>query len=401
MRILTVGNMYPPHHLGGYEITWRSSVEHLRAAGHRVSVLTTDFVRAGVSGGDEPGVSRELRWYWRDHRFPRLGLGSRIALERHNAEVLDRHLGHERPDAVCWWAMGGMSLGLVERVRRRGLPAAGVVGDDWMVYGPKVDAWLRVAGRGGFGSALARAAGLPASLDLSRSALWLFNSERTRAAALETGLDPRSARVANPGIDTRLFAPAAEHPWEWRLACVGRIDPRKGLTLAVEALAELPQARLRLAGAGDDRHASELLERARALGVSERFELREAARSEVAEVYGAADAVLFPVLWEEPWGLAPLEAMACGRPVIASGHGGSAEYLRDGENCLISPPEDGGAGLARALERLAGDERLRARLREGGLATSNRFTEQSYNERIEVTLDEVAGRRAPSPGGPP
>jgi len=387
--------MYPPHHLGGYEITWRSSVEQLRGAGHEVSVLTTDFRRAGVEEGDEPGVHRELRWYWHEHRFPRIGLRARIALERHNAAVLGRQLENARPDAVCWWAMGGMSLGLIELVRRRGLPAVGVVGDDWMAYGPKVDAWHRVAAHRPLGGPLARAAGLPATVELSRSALWLFNSERTRAAALELGLDPRAARVANPGIDTGLFRPARPRPWGWRLACVGRIDPRKGLELAVDALAELPEAVLRIAGAGDDGHASELLERAHRLGVHDRLELREAPRDQVADVYGAADAVLFPVLWPEPWGLTPLEAMACGRPVVASGRGGSAEYLRDGENCLIADPEAGGGALARALERLAGDEALRGRLRAGGLATAARFSEGDYNRRIEAALEEVA-ERAPA-----
>ena len=43
MRVLTVGNMYPPHHLGGYELVWRAAVRHLRSLGHEASVLTTDF----------------------------------------------------------------------------------------------------------------------------------------------------------------------------------------------------------------------------------------------------------------------------------------------------------------------------------------------------------------------
>ena len=393
--------MYPPHHLGGYEITWRSSVEHLRGAGHEVSVLTTDFRRAGVRDEDEPGVHRDLRWYWRDHRFPPIGLRARIALERHNADVLDRHLATRRPQAVCWWAMGGMSLGLIEMVRRYGVPAVGMVGDDWMAYAPRVDAWRRVAARRPLGAALARAVQLPASVDLSRSALWLFNSERTRATALALGLDPGAARVANPGIDTGLFRPAAERPWEWRLACVGRIDPRKGLALAIDALARLPEAVLRIAGAGDEVHARELLDRAGALGVRDRLVLREAAREEVVDVYAGADAVLFPVLWEEPWGLTPLEAMACGRPVVASGRGGSAEYLRDGENCLIADPQEGGPALVRALKRLAGDEALRGRLRKGGFATAGRFSEDAYNRRIEAALAEVVERAPQIAGGLP
>src|SRR5919205_347440 len=99
VRVLTVGNMYPPHHLGGYELMWRSAVGHLRDSGHEVRVLTTDYraLAPDPSTPDEAGVSRELLWYWRDHAFPRLGIRARLALERHNAGVLSRHLDELRP----------------------------------------------------------------------------------------------------------------------------------------------------------------------------------------------------------------------------------------------------------------------------------------------------------------
>src|SRR3954452_10150102 len=143
MRVLAIGNIYPPHDFaGGYELTWRSSVLHLRGRGHEVRVLASDH-RADWTGDElDPDVHRELRWYWRDHAFPRHGLRERIRLERHNAAVLARHLESFRPEAVAWWGMGGMSLGLVERVRRIGLPAVGVVGDEWLRWGPRADGWL-------------------------------------------------------------------------------------------------------------------------------------------------------------------------------------------------------------------------------------------------------------------
>ena len=72
MRLLTVGNMYPPHHFGGYELVWRAAVEHLRGAGHEVRVLTTD-VDTGTTEPDDPDVHRELRWHLRDGEFDELG----------------------------------------------------------------------------------------------------------------------------------------------------------------------------------------------------------------------------------------------------------------------------------------------------------------------------------------
>ena len=65
MRVLTVGNMYPPHSYGGYELVWHSAVEHLRERGHDVTVLTTD-TRTGTFAPDPPHVHRELRWHLRD-----------------------------------------------------------------------------------------------------------------------------------------------------------------------------------------------------------------------------------------------------------------------------------------------------------------------------------------------
>src|SRR5205807_5019445 len=133
VRVLAVGNMYPPHHFGGYELVWRSAVEHLRSRGHEVHVLTTGHrEKVGLDEAAdvaEADISRALRWYWRDHRFPRIGLRARIELERENWRTLERHLAEHRPDVVAWWAMGGMSLSLIERVRLRGIAAVAFVND--------------------------------------------------------------------------------------------------------------------------------------------------------------------------------------------------------------------------------------------------------------------------------
>src|SRR4051794_23109616 len=145
LRVLSLGNIYPPHAPGGgYELTWRSAVAHLRDAGHSVRVLTTDHREpsVGPEAAEDPDVHRELPWYWHDHAFPKRGWRERIALERRAGAVFERHLAEFRPDVLNWWGMGGMSLGLIERGRRAELPAVGVVGDEWMVWGPRVDAWL-------------------------------------------------------------------------------------------------------------------------------------------------------------------------------------------------------------------------------------------------------------------
>jgi glycogen synthase len=376
---------------GGYELTWRSSVLHLRDHGHDVRVLASDHRADGVTAELDPDVHRELRWYWRDHAFPRHSMRERIAVERHNRDVWSRHVSSFRPDAVAWWGMGGMSLGLIEQARRDGQPAVGVVGDEWMRWGLRADAWVKpFQPRPRLARVVERATGLPARVDLDGAATWLFNSERMRETAREAGWKLPRSEIAHPGIDDALFRPAGAEPWGWRLLYLGRMDERKGVHLAIDALASLPgEATLTLQGTGDDAYVASLRDRAGAAGVSDRVRFSSAPRERLAEVYGSADAVLFPVQWEEPWGLVPLEAMAVGRPVVATGTGGSGEYLEHERNCLIYEPRASAEALAAAVMRLASDEALRERIRAGGFATAALYTETRYNDAIEQALRDV------------
>ena len=177
MRVLAVGNRSPSSAAGGYERIFAGTVAALAAAGHDVRVLTPP----------------ELRWYWRDGDFVRPPWREVARIERHNAAVLRRALAGA--DVVSWWGMGGMSLSLVERVRRAGVPAVGVVGDGWMVYGPGADAWTR----------LRRRVPVLDAPDLSGTR-WLFISEAVRARA------PVGGGVVRPGVDPAAFPYRAAGP---------------------------------------------------------------------------------------------------------------------------------------------------------------------------------------------
>jgi glycogen synthase len=377
VRVLCVGNIYPPQAPGGgYELTWRSFVQHLRGRGHEARVLTTVHREPGVDAPDDPDVFRELPWYWRDHVFLTLPWRERIALERNAASLLESHVEEFEPDAVNWWGMGGMSLGLIERVRSWGIPAVGVVGDEWMVWGPRADGWLVAARRLG---PLARLTGLPTRVRLDGAAIWLFNSDVVMRRSGVPG------RVEHPGIDDALFTEAPPRDWSWRLLYLGRMDERKGVHVAIEALNHLPEeATLTLQGRGDPAYVE-------TLPITDRVTFSSEPRERLRDVYADHDVVLFPVQWEEPWGLVPLEAMAVGRPVVASGTGGSAEYLRHEENALVYSPRNSAEALAAAVTRLADDPALRSRLRDGGLPTAARYTERRYNEAIENALAEATG----------
>jgi glycosyltransferase involved in cell wall biosynthesis len=396
MRVLTVGNLYPPHHFGGYEQVWASAVAHLRERGHEVRVLAVDYRRPHQDDGDEPGVVRSLRWYWRNHDFATHGFRERLEVERHNHRQLALQLQDLQPDVLSFWSMGGMSHSLIEHGRRRGLPMAAFVHDEWLDYGRGTDQWTRMfrARRYRPAAPVVQAlTGIPTTVSYGTAGRYVFVSDFIRQRALE-GLNLVDTAVAHSGIASLFAAPGPVHDWRWRLLYAGRLHPDKGIEEAVRCLEHLPeQATLTFAGSWDPREESALADLVSELDLGRRVTMRgQLPPQRLAELYRGSDVVLFPVRWAEPWGLVPLESMACGCPVIASGRGGSGEYLRDGENCLLAGEADP-SQLAGAVRRLGQSDATRERLRQGGLRTAARYTEEAFNRSVERHLEEVAGER--------
>ncbi len=385
MRVLVVTNMYPPHHYGGYEINCQEFVTAMRAEGHDVLVLTSDVAVPGVDAGPErdDDVRRELRLYWADHVMLHPSLVESRRIEQANQRALSRAVADHRPDVVSAWHFGALSMGLLVRCRRRGLPIVHVVNDDWLIYGPRVDRWFALRQRIP-----------PLRADLGAGGAFCFITETTRRAAEEHGgwRFPLST-VGYCGINLDDFPVATRPPrerWGGRLLHVGRIDDRKGIDTVIRALALLPpETTLDVVGRGDDEHLASLHRLAGELGVADRVRFGVAERSELAAVYAAADVLLFPPRWAEPFGLVPLEAMACSTPVVATGTGGSSEFLVDGVHCLRVAVDDH-AAMAAAVERLAGDADLRRRLVAAGHVTAGELTLPRWLDLLGLWHDAAA-----------
>jgi glycosyltransferase involved in cell wall biosynthesis len=380
VRVLVAGTHFPPHQSGGYELHCAGAVAHLREHGHDVRVLVSSDRRPGARD-DDPEVFRELR------RFPvrpaRTSPWAACAGERHNAAVFAHHLAAFRPDAVCWWRLGELSVSLLECAH---LPSVAVVCDGWPVEAPERDPWARRSRRAG-----------PAPVTaVSR---WLFVSAWLREHLAARGFAPAGSGLAPAGLEAGFGMPGGPRPWRGRLLYAGRLSALKGVDVAVAALAHLPAGtRLRVVGDGD---ATLVRAAARRAGVAARVDVRPARpRAEMAAEYAAADAVLHPVRWEEPFGLVPLEAMACGTPVVSTGTGGSAGYLRDGRNTLLVPREDP-AAVAAAVARLAGTPGVREAIAAGGYATAAQHPAERGHAAVRRALEAVTARPARTPTRPP
>jgi glycosyltransferase involved in cell wall biosynthesis len=152
--------------------------------------------------------------------------------------------------------------------------------------------------------------------------------------------------------------------------------PEKGITDLIEAarivLDRLPQTHFVLAGEG--KHRQEYMSMARDLGMGDRFTWTGLVQNPVAEgLYAAADVVCQVSRWEEAFGWVIAEAMAAGRPLVATRVGGIPELVADGESGFLVAPR-APADIAERLVELLGDSALRARLGAAGrLAAEQKF----------------------------
>jgi glycosyltransferase involved in cell wall biosynthesis len=156
------------------------------------------------------------------------------------------------------------------------------------------------------------------------------------------------------GVNPRRFAPIELERPTFRFAFAGRLEPRKGIDLALRALAQVPGAHLDVVGDGQDR--VRLRKLAASGGVSSRV-LFHGYLPDPRPVLARASAILCSSR-REGLGLSVLEAMAMGRPVVAFAVGGVPELVEDGRTGLLAKAGDVEALAARMREAMGAGPRL-------------------------------------------
>ncbi|MEV0134287.1 glycosyltransferase [Dactylosporangium sp. NPDC050688] len=156
--------------------------------------------------------------------------------------------------------------------------------------------------------------------------------------------------VVPSGVNQRRFAPDGpavdRTPGRRRLLTVGRLVPRKGFEEIIHAMRHIPDAECVIVGGppaaelATEPYARHLTRLAATAGVADRVRLAGAVpATDMAAWYRSADVVV-AAPWYEPFGLTPLEAMACGVPVVATAVGGLTDTVVDGVTGDLVPPRD-------------------------------------------------------------
>jgi glycogen synthase len=356
MNILVVSNLYPPHTVGGYEAACAAFVQEFTH--DRVTILTTSYGSTGATiDGDVFRVLPNIFGTWPDGET-HLPRGWRRFFTPEVFQLSLQCMRKVKPDVCYVWNLAGLSLAPIVSARMASVPVVYHFGDHWLpdtVFHPlKQIEWAK------------RILGAPPIFRGKSGAI--FVSDFLRRSYSSQGFSfPRSTVIHNGIRNQDLIdgrrARAADKPI--RLLFAGRIVPEKGIELLLDGLQRAEERApgsfsLSIAGFGPISYVDDLRRRSNDRRMDVRW-LGRLTREEIARAYAEHDIVVVPSVWEEPFGLVAIEAMASGLPVIATRSGGLPEIIRSGFNGYLVPSNDPQA-LCDALLQFANDPSLADRL---------------------------------------
>ncbi len=362
MRGLRILHVDPERAWGGGEDQVWGLVRHLTTGGHRVAVAADPRGRlwevARAAGVD-------LRALRVRNGFD---VAAAVRLRRWAGEMDVVHLHTARAHALCLLLGSGGGRRVVTRrmdYRPRPAPYAR------LLYNRCVDHVVAIS------SAI-------------RDVLLAVGVESGRVSVIPSGVDVRRFGVAN-GDREAVRREWGVEPQDPVVVVVGALVRRKGHAVLLEAARRLAARRIRaryvLCGDGVERGVLERLAHDAGLGDAVRF---AGWRGDVPRQLAAADVVAVPSL-QEGLGVAALEAMAAGRPVVASRVGGLAEVVQDGETGWLVPPGDPGALAHALMQALVDPECRRSRGEAARLRVTREFSMTRMASDNETLYRRLAG----------
>jgi glycogen(starch) synthase len=398
MRILVVTNFYPPLIRGGYEVSCAQMVDALRSAGHHVLVVTSQG-RPEVPEDDAAGL-------WRILELPPIYEADVMAAmapdERRRAHLLSNYVNPANVEklidainktdpevAYLWNTLGLGGLGILALLGHYGIPWVWHMGD-------MIIAQMTRFGAGGDQLARELAPMFPGRfLFVSRR---LLGEVRVEGVALGQRVEVvRNAVDPPPGPPRRKFYDGGT----LRLVyAAGSLGNEKGTGIALEAVARAREGtgadiRLDIYGADpdgiyrDQTHSMGLGGAVRLLGLRP--------HPEVVASYRSYDVFMFPTWSREPFGLAALDAAACGCVPLITHDIGLAEWLVDGVDCLKAPrtPE---AFAQRLSDIVRGAIDLPRLARRSQTVVTRDFRLADKLRHVEAALATEARERRPARG---
>lgn len=396
-----ISNLYPPYYNGGYELACRNYSEGLEKRNNQVVILTSQY------GVNKPVIDGNI------HRLLKLNpLGAlnyrplrvnpfRIRIRykqlkwslftRQNYDITLKVIKSVNPDIICAWNMEEIGVMPLLASNKMGIPTVVYVQDYWL--SSLQDTLLLEPGM------------LKRRFHLVMEGLSDFNqlglkhlimvSKSLQRHYVEKGFAEDIMSVIENGIPEKLIVdaakknPASGDDGVIKLLYVGRLVQEKGIQIAVRAMDilvnkfNIHNISLDIVGDGLLKNVTPIKELTTALNLDHHVHFfGRMDYDKVIEEYDRHFAVLVPSLWDEPFGLTILEAMARGIPVIASDRGNSPDMIDNGQTGFIVPAENPEA-YALVIKKLMEDQGLYQKIWAHALQeVQNRY-------RFNLVLDKI------------
>ena len=434
MKILIVSNLYPPHYLGGYEVHCAHVAEGLRASGHEVEVLTSDYGaprtnRSADFPREEPQgsvpVRRRLQQYVyppQPRRWPWTPAQARHELS--DARLFLEVVNEFQPDVVNWWNILGLTKLLLPIPNRLGIPDVHAIDDLWLTQeyglgGRTASGFWSTVWDGEWGPAVMRPIfrffgrrwerktaleGIPTRTLDHLPAHVVYLSDFLRKYHENAGMFFPSTEVIHGGVHVERFhgRRADRDPSRpVRFLYASQLTEDRELHTVLEAFAGLPpelqsQASLTVAGGGHELYVARVKEQVRTAGLTGRVTfLGQVAHADLPQVYIDHDVLVFSSRRKEGYGFVNVEAMMAGCAVLTTGSGGALEIALAAD--LPRFPAGDAGTLSRLVARLVTDraelQRLAARAQEVAI---QEFSFSRMIEKWNAALERVVESRKSS-----
>lgn len=407
LTILIVSNFYPPYYIGGYEIGCKEIVDELARRGHETRVLTSTY-RVQRPQIDNNSVYRLLI----RRNFDRLGgtffqrYSHLLQMEMNNQREFLNLVKAIKPDIVYFWNLFSISTSLIDIAIQSRVSTAFFAFDEYLPSAIRSDPWrktwtkrsgrrvievLKQALRSVLSYRILLCNGEPHLPHMQCASEYIMKKITDNYNSIG------NTEIIPWGVNLRSFGYRTDTSFEKRLLYVGRIDRIKGVHTAIEVVRILirdygyTSTDLTLYGGElDSDYSQGLRQMIRSYGLEKQVHFKGFIdRATLPDIYQQYNILIFPSIWNEPFGLSLIEAMACGLAVVGTGTGGSAEILRHEENALCFPKGDAQACAAQ-INRLFSQPELYEQLRRNGrLTVEKHFRIEHTFDRIEQSLLQI------------
>ena len=396
MKILFLSNLYPPHFIGGYEQLCYDVVNGLRKRNHDIHVLTSTY------GVNRPivadGIYRVLRLRGDIYSSQKKRL-FRLLIETYlNIKNVRKTIRAVKPDIIYIWNMGGLPKIILDEIQRFNIPIIYHLSDYWLIHQEGEGTFLKNKFfkkrliKNVLGFLLHKAKIIDWKLPEIKHAS--CSCSALKRELIKRSLLSKNAMVIYEGIPLDIFPKRDFDKFDFNrqeihLIYAGQLSQHKGLHTVILALSKLINERdyknihfsiVGRAVPGYLSYIKSLIDHNNLIDYVTFYE--PVSREKLGSIFSEQDLFVFPSIWEEPWSLILLIAMACGLAVVSTQTGGSKEILRDGDNCLTFTAGDKD-NLANQIEKLITSSELRKKV------SMNAQSQVRENFGIEKMVDKI------------